>query len=226
MFTWLMFTSFPCFLLIQSHGQEKSSSYYDLFNFRVYNSTDMLSSISTSPSSSILPPQYSPSKSNKAGPICRRTWLGPVIWRRGRSSEYGGGLFSDQTKHCHGLMGPSIKDLSTAGVIILLGTLTILGKVWPPIVVRTVVPTQSWVNNTLELGPLQLSSNPWSILLNYPPSPASLTSLSICSTNPTSLRAGASGPILPNGDAPTSPLSSPPSWSSPSLPPASDCHRF
>ena len=41
------------------------------------------------------------------------------------------------------LMGPSINDLSMAGCVILSGTPTRLGKVWLPIVVKRVIPTQS-----------------------------------------------------------------------------------
>ena len=54
-----------------------------------------------------------------------------------RSLVYGGGLISKCTRNCHSLKGPSINGLSIAGVVKLLGTLTGLGKVQPPIVVRS-----------------------------------------------------------------------------------------
>ena len=126
----------------RSHGQEKSLSYYDLFMTSEIYSTDALPP-SFSVSSTTPPPLYSPSKSNSDGPTWRRIPPGREVWSSGRSRLYLGGLASLQTRHCQGRMGPSIKEVSTAGWTILSGTLTGLGKVQPPIVVRRVVPTRS-----------------------------------------------------------------------------------
>ena len=145
MFTWLMFIPFLMFLTSHDHMTKKSHYHIMIFymTLEFYSMDAPPPSFSTS--SSITPPLYSPLISTRDGPICNRTWLGPLVWRRGRRRKYSGGLSSDQTRHCQGQTGPSIKLLSIAGCIILSGTLTGLGKVRPPIVVRRVVPTQSWL---------------------------------------------------------------------------------
>ena len=93
-------------------------------------------SFSSSISSTTPPPLYSPSMLINDGPTWRRTPPSLDVWSRGRSLKYVGGLSSLQTRHCQGRMGPSINEVSTAGWTMLSGTLTGLGKVWPPIVVR------------------------------------------------------------------------------------------
>ena len=127
----------------RSHDQEKSLSYYDLFDFGVlliYGHTLTLIFLyflcnSTTP---ILPVYV-----DQRRPTWRRIPPGCEVWSSGRSRLYLGGLTSLQTRHCQGRMGPSIKEVSMAGWTMLSGTLTGLGKVRPPIVVRRVVPTQS-----------------------------------------------------------------------------------
>ena len=127
----------------RSHGQEKSLSYYDPFKTSEYYSTDTSPPSFSSISSTTPPPLYSPSMLNNNGPTWRRTPPGQEVWSSRRSRLYLGGLASLQTRHCQDLMGPSIKEVSTAGCMTLSGTLTGLGKVQPPIVVRRVVPTRS-----------------------------------------------------------------------------------
>ena len=175
------------------------------------------------PSSSPTPPPlYSPLILTRAGLICRRTCDSPKVWQGGVQWLYGGGSSLLQTRHCHSLTGPSIKDLSTAGWIMLSGTLTRLGKVQPQIIVRRVVPTWSWLTDVSELGPLQLSGTSFGFPLNHPPAPASIASLSISAISPPSQGIRLSLLILPPIDAPASPLSPSPPWSSWSLPEASD----
>ena len=127
----------------RSHGQEKSLSYYDLFMTSEFYSTDASPPSFPSISSTTPPPLYSPSMLTHDGPTWRRIPPGREVWSSGRSRLYLGGLASLQTRHCHGQMGPSIKEISTAGCVMLSGTLTGLGKVRPPIVVRRVIPTRS-----------------------------------------------------------------------------------
>ena len=86
---------------------------------------------------------YSPSMLINDSPTWRRISPGRNIWSRGRSREYPGGLSSLQTRYCQGQTGPSIKEVRMTGWMMLSGTLTGLGKVRPPIVVRRVVPTRS-----------------------------------------------------------------------------------
>ena len=136
-----MFIPFSMFSI--SHDHMAMRSHYHIMIFYMtseYYSMDA-SPPSFSISSSITPPLYSLSMSIREGPICKRIWLGPPVYRGGRQHEYSGGLSSNQTRHCQGQIGPSIKPLSTAGCVMLLGTLTGLGKVQPPIVVRRVIPT-------------------------------------------------------------------------------------
>ena len=124
----------------RSHGQEKSLSYYDLFNFGVqlfYGRIPTLISFyllhnSTTP---ILPVYV-----NQRRPHLEKD---PTRTRGMIIRNYLGGLTSLQTGHCHGQIGPSIKEVRTAGCTTLSGTLTGLGKVRLPIVVRRVVPTRS-----------------------------------------------------------------------------------
>ena len=137
--TYVLFFSF----FTRLRGQEKSLSYYDLFMTSEYYSTDASPPSFSSTSSITPPPLYSPSMSTNDGPTWRRIPPGCEVWSSGRSQLYLGGLASLQTRHCQGRMGPSIKEVSTAGWTMLSGTLTGLGKVRPPIVVRRVVPTQS-----------------------------------------------------------------------------------
>ena len=103
-------------------------------------STDAPPPSFSSTSSTTAPPLNSPSMSINDGPTWRRIPPGREEWLSGRSRLYPGGLASLQTRHCQGRMGPSIKEVSTAGWTMLSGTLTGLGKVRPPIVVRRVVP--------------------------------------------------------------------------------------
>ena len=131
------------YFFTRSHGQEKSTSYYDLLSTSEYYSMDAFPPSFSSTSSTTPPPLYSPSRSNSDGPTWRRIPPGREVWSSGKSRLYLGGLSSLQTRHCHGQIGPSINEVSTAGWIILSGTLTGLGKVRPPIVVRRVVPTRS-----------------------------------------------------------------------------------
>ena len=131
------------FHFTQSHGQEKSLSYYDLFKTSEFYSTDAPPPSFSSTSSTTPPPLYSLSMSINDSPTWRRIPPGHDMWSNGRSHEYLGGLASLQTRHFQGQMGPSIKEVNMAGWTILSGTLTGLGKVQPPIVVRRVVPTRS-----------------------------------------------------------------------------------
>ena len=128
-----------------SHNHMAKRSHYRIMIFSIseYYSTD--ASLPSFPSNSSItpPPLYSPSTSINNGPTWRRIPPGREVWSSGRSRLYLGGLSSLQTRHCHGRIGPSIKDVNTAGWTILSGTLTGLGKVQPPIVVRRVVPTRS-----------------------------------------------------------------------------------
>ena len=129
---------YSLFLCLSSHDHMAKRSYYCIMIFSTSEFYSMDASPPSFPSSisSTTPlPLYSPSKSNNGGPICRRTWLGHEVWSTGRSRLYSGGLPSAHTRHCQGQMGPSIKPLSPAGCVLLLGTLTGLGKVRPPIVV-------------------------------------------------------------------------------------------
>ena len=96
-----------------------------------------------STSSTCPPPRNSPSISYNDGPTCRRIPPGREVWSSGKARLYLGGLSSLQTRHCQGQTGPSINEIRTAPWTMLSGTLTGLGKVRPPIVVRRVVPTRS-----------------------------------------------------------------------------------
>ena len=86
----------------QSHGQEKSSSHYDLFDFGVYLFYGHIPPSFSSTSSTDPPPLYSPSKSNSDGPTWRRIPPGRKVWSSGKSRLYLGGLASLQTRHCQG----------------------------------------------------------------------------------------------------------------------------
>ena len=125
------------------YGQEKSLSYYDLLLTSEYYYSDTSPPSFSSISSTKPPPLNSPSTSTSDGPTWRRIPPGREVWSSGRPQLYLGGLSSLQTRHCQGRMGPSINEVSTADWTMLSGTLTGLGKVQPPIVVRRVVPTQS-----------------------------------------------------------------------------------
>ena len=96
------------------------------------------------------PPLYSPSMLINDSPIWRRTPPSREVWLSRRSWLYPGGSSSLQTRHCQGWMGPCINEVSTTGWVILSGTLTGLGKVQLPIVVRRVVLTQSWLADVLD----------------------------------------------------------------------------
>ena len=109
-FLFLMFHSFT-----RVYGQEKSLSYYDLLSTSEFYSTDAPPPSFPSTSSTTPPPLYSPSMSINDGPTCRRIPPGREVWSSGRSRQYLGGLCSLQTRACHGRMGPSIKEVSTAG---------------------------------------------------------------------------------------------------------------
>ena len=129
-----------------SHDHMAKRSHHRIMIF--YMTSEFYSKDASSPSfpsisSTTPPPLYSPSMSINDGPTWRRIPPGREVWSSGKSRLYLGGLSSLQTRHCHGHTGPSIKDVSTAGWTILSGTLTGLGKVRPPIVVRRVVPTRS-----------------------------------------------------------------------------------
>ena len=129
-----------------SHDHLAKRSHYHIMIFYMtseFYSKDTSSPSFSSTSSTTPPPLYSPSRSNNDGPTWRRIPPGQDVWSSGRSLLYLGGLSSLQTRHCQGLTGPSIKDVNTVEWTMLSGTLTGLGKVQPPIVVRTVVPTQS-----------------------------------------------------------------------------------
>ena len=118
------------------YGQEKSLSYYDLLlTLEFYSMDASLPSFSSS-SSTKPPPLYSLSMSINNGPTWRRIPPGLEVWLSGKARLYLGGLSSLQTRHCQGRTGPSIREVSTAGWTRLSGTLTGLGKVWPPIVVN------------------------------------------------------------------------------------------
>ena len=136
----------PFLMFHSSHNHMAKRSHHCIMIFSTseyYWSTDAPSPSFSSTSSTTPPPLYSPSMLNNDGPTWRRIPPGREVWSSGNSRLYLGGLTSLQTRHCHGRMGPSIKEVSTAGWTTLLGTLTGLGKVQPPIVVRRVVPTQS-----------------------------------------------------------------------------------
>ena len=128
-----------------SHNHMAKRSHYHIMIFLTseYYSMDASPPSFPSTSSTTPPPLYSLSKLNNDGPTWRRIPPGHEEWSSGRSQLYRGGLISLQTRHCQGRMGPSIKGISTAGWVRLLGTLTGLGKVWLPIVVRRVVWTRS-----------------------------------------------------------------------------------
>ena len=137
---------FPFPMFHSSHNHMAKRSHYRIMIF--YRTSDYYSMDAPPPSfsstsSTTPPPLYSPSRLNSDGPTWRRIPPGRKVWSSGRSRLYLGGLSSLQTRHCHGQMGPSIKEVSTAGWTMLSGTLTGLGKVQPPIVVRRVVPTRS-----------------------------------------------------------------------------------
>ena len=129
-----------------SHDHMAKRSHYRIMIFltsEYYNSTDAFPPSFSSISSTTPPPLYSPSMSTHDGPTWRRIPPGLEVWSSGRSRLYLGGLSSLQTRHCHSRMGPSINDIRTAKWTMLSGTLTGLGKVQPPIVVRRVVLTRS-----------------------------------------------------------------------------------
>ena len=134
----LMFYSSHDYMAKRSHCRImiflKTSEFY---------STDAPPPSFSSTSSTTPPPLYSPSRSYNDGPTWRRIPPGRAVWSSRSSRLYRGGLSSLQTRHCQGQMGPSIKEVSTAGWTTLSGTLTGLGKVRPPIVVRRVVLTRS-----------------------------------------------------------------------------------
>ena len=127
----------------RSHGQEKSLLYYDLLLTSEFYSMDAFPPSFSSISSSTPPPLYSPSMSINNGPTWRRIPPGQEVWSSRRSQLYLGGLSLLQTRHCHGQIGPFINEVSTARCMMLSGTLTGLGKVWLPIVVRRVIWTRS-----------------------------------------------------------------------------------
>ena len=137
-----MFISFLC---LSSHDHMAKRSHYRIMIFSTseYYSMDVSPPSFSSTSSKTPPPPYSPSRLNINGPTWRRTPPGQDVWPSGRSRVYLGGLYSLHTRHCQGRMGPSIKGIRTASWVRLLGTLTRLGKVQPPIVVRRVVRTRS-----------------------------------------------------------------------------------
>ena len=137
---------FPFLMFHSSHDHMAKRSHYRIMIFSIleyYSSMDASPPSFSSTSSTTPPPLYSPSMSINDSPTWRRIPPGRDVWSSGRSRLYRGGLSSLQTRHCHGRMGPSIKEVSTAGWTMLSGTLTGLGKVRPPIVVRRVVPTRS-----------------------------------------------------------------------------------
>ena len=70
-----------------SYGQEKSLSYYDLFETSEYYYTDTSPPSFSSTSSTTPPPLYSPSMLINNGLICKSTPLGRDVWSRGRSCE-------------------------------------------------------------------------------------------------------------------------------------------
>ena len=137
----------PFLMFSSSHNHMAKRSHYRIMIFYMtseFYSTDAPPpSFSSSTSSTTPPPLYSPSTLINNSPIWRSTPPSLDVWSRGRSREYLGGLPSLQTRHCQGQTGPSINDVRTAGWTMLLGTLTGLGKVQPPIVVRRVIPTRS-----------------------------------------------------------------------------------
>ena len=136
--------SFSCFILSHDHMAKRSHYHIMIFYMTLeFYSMDASPPSFSSTSSTIPPPLYSPSMSINDGPTWRRTPPSHEVWSRGRSLEYHGGLSSLQTRHCQGRTGPSINEISTVGWTKLSGTLTGLGKVQPPIVVRRVVPTRS-----------------------------------------------------------------------------------
>ena len=123
-----------------SHDYMAKRSHYRIMIFltsEYYDSMDASPPSFSSTSSTTPPPLYSPSKSNNDGLTWRRIPPGREVWSSRRSWLYLGGLALLQTRHCQGRMGPSIKEVSTARCVMLLGTLTRLGKVWLPIIVRT-----------------------------------------------------------------------------------------
>ena len=139
-----MFIPFIMFFL--SHDHMAKRSHYRIMTFYMtleFYSMDAPPPSFSSTSSTTPPPLYSLSTSINDGPTWRRTPPGRDVWSRGRSRVYLGGLSLDHTKHCQGRTGPSINDVRTAGWMMLSGTLTGLGKVQLPIVVRKVVLTRS-----------------------------------------------------------------------------------
>ena len=72
----------------QSHGQEKSLSYYDLFMTSEYYSMDASPPSFSSTSSTTPPPRYTPSMSTNNGPTWRRIPPGRELWSSGRSRLY------------------------------------------------------------------------------------------------------------------------------------------
>ena len=129
-----------------SHDYMAKRSHYHIMIFYMtseFYSTDTPPLSFPSASSTTPPPLYSPSISISDGPTWRRIPPGREVWSSGRSREYLGGLSSLQTRHCQGQTGPTIKSVKMAGWTMLSGTLTGLGKVRPPIVVRRVILTQS-----------------------------------------------------------------------------------
>ena len=184
-----VYSFFICFMFLTSHNHMAKRSHYCIMIFSTseFYSMDTFPPSFSSTSSITPPPLYSPSTLINNSPTWRRIPPGQEKWSSRRSLEYNGRLSSLQTRHCQGWMGPSINEVNMAGWVMLSGTLTRLGKVWPPIVVRRVVPTWSWLANALELAPLQLSRTSSGFPLNHPPSPISATSLSIFTINPVSL---------------------------------------
>ena len=121
-----------------------TSEFLQVWLFLFYNST--LSFLSTA---SI----YSPSRSSNNRPIWTRVCK--ALWENKRtgSSEYQGGLlWFAHIRHWYGLMGPSIKGMSTLSWTTESGNLTGLGRVCPPMVVNVIILTWSWEANVLELG--------------------------------------------------------------------------
>ena len=101
-----------------SHDHMAKRSHYRIMVF--YMTSEFYSMDASPPSFSSIssttpPPLYSPSMSINDGPTWRRIPPGHEEWSSGRSREYLGGLSSLQTRHCQGRMGPSIKEVSTAG---------------------------------------------------------------------------------------------------------------
>ena len=136
----------PFLMFHSSHDHMAKRSHHRIMIFYItseFYSTDASPPSFSSTSSTTPPPLYSPSMSINDGPTWRRIPPGREVWSSGKSRLYLGGLSSLQTRHCQGQMGPSIKEVSTAPWTMLSGTLTGLGKVRPPIVVRRVVPTRS-----------------------------------------------------------------------------------